>query len=251
VWYVNQYKNGNDEVGKIAPAPENMGDYYKYMSVYTAPAEVPSPNVVMATAELTGLTWKARVSGRTVNLNKVILTKPIRIIGDEFDYAVTVAYNDNNISGYQGQLYSDKATFNMHVSVKDEEVTVITYDIENQNATVTPAVQTYTFGETSITFTWVNNPHTGYINIAGAEPITYSAEDSLLDLRFIHEGAVDVDMDWIMQTSSGSLSGNSGGGEAMDDGVPGGVLMKLVEREQIIRQENGMGVYIKITPIPR
>lgn len=250
-WYINQYKNGNDVVGTIAPAPDSLGPFFKYMSVYKAPAEVPIPDVVTAAAELTGITWRARVNGTTINLNKVIVTKLITITGDDFDYAVTLAYNDDNISGYKGQLYSDKATFNMHVSVKGEEVTVITYDIVNQNATVTPAVQTYEVGGSSITFTWMNNPHTGYINITGAQPLTYSAEDTLMDLKFIHEHVTNVDMDWVAKIGSGSTSGTLGGGEPLSEGVPAGTLMKVVDREQIIKQENGMGIYIKITPIPR
>ncbi|MFT3703401.1 MAG: hypothetical protein QM802_13575 [Agriterribacter sp.] len=251
VWYINQYKNGNDVVGTLKPAAENLGEYYKYMSLYTAPSKVPSPDVVIAGAELTGIKWKAKVNGKTINLNKVILNKPIKIIGDEYDYAVTVAYNDDNITGYKGQLYNDKATFNMHVSVKDDEATVITYDIENQNATVTPVAQTYEVGGSTITFTWMNNPHTGYINITGVQPTTYSAEDSLLNLQFIHKGATNVALNWVTQIGSESTSGTAGTGEPMQDGVPVAVLMKLVDREQIIKQENGMGVYIKITPLPK
>jgi hypothetical protein len=250
-WFVFNYKNGNSEFGTIAPAQDSLGPYYKYMALFTAPGKVPTPATVDVSAELTGFKWKAKVHGKTLSFNKVTVYKPIRITGDEYDYDVTLEYKDNNITGYTGQLYADKATFKMHVQVEDEEVTVITHDIENQNATITPAVETYILPGSSITFTWINNPHTGYINFTGIQPIGYSSEDSLLNLKFIHEGATNVNLEWVAQIGSGSTSGNAGGGAPMENGVPDGVLMKLVNREQIIRQENGMGIYIKLTPIPR
>ncbi|MBX2925336.1 MAG: hypothetical protein KF746_24275 [Chitinophagaceae bacterium] len=252
-WYVNRYKKGNATVGTVSPAPDDLGTYFKYMAIYTAPDKVPSPSTVTVNAELTGLNWKAKVHGRMIRFEKVILSKPINIIGNEYDYTVEIAYNDNNITGYTGQLYTDKASFNMHVKLEDENAVVALSEIKNYDASVTPEVKTYNLPGSSITFTWLHGggiSNAGFMNITGTQVSHYSESDTLLNLALLHKDPINVKFEYKSVVGGGSQTGIIGG-EPMSNGIPGDILMKVVNREQIFRQENGMGIFIKITPVKK
>ena len=79
-WFVNGVENGNDRVGRISP-----GNAASHIYVYKAPAETPVDNIVLVSAEITGLK-KWTIEGKKPKVtthNKVTLFKRIKIRPDE------------------------------------------------------------------------------------------------------------------------------------------------------------------------
>ena len=66
--------------------------------------------------------------------NKVILFKRIKILPSEYDYTLRIEYKGDFACGFEGQIYNDITTLDVHV--KGEDVTI--KNIVNHEPTVAP-----------------------------------------------------------------------------------------------------------------
>ncbi|HEX6224818.1 MAG TPA: hypothetical protein VFZ52_10435 [Chryseolinea sp.] len=130
-WFVNGVENGNDRVGRIS-----AGNAVSHSIIYKAPATVPDDGIVLVSAEITGLR-KWTIEGgkpKVKKYNKVILFKRIKILPSEYDYTLRIEYKGDFACGFEGQIYNDITTLDVHV--KGEDVTI--KNIVNHEPTVAP-----------------------------------------------------------------------------------------------------------------
>jgi hypothetical protein len=179
-WFVNGVEGGNDRVGRIAP-----GDPVSHSYRYTAPAKTPIDDIVLVTAEITGLRkWTIERKAKKVkSYNKVLLFKRIKILKDEYNYTLKIEYIFDEACGIPGQKYHDVVV--MDVQVKDEEVSV--FNIENQEPSVNP--QTISLSGSGCELT-CDPGLIGMINITSATgrviPAVREGEDWRFELDLLH-----------------------------------------------------------------
>jgi hypothetical protein len=130
-----------------------------------------------------------------VNIPVFLLLKP-----SEFNYSVSLWYQDNEITGYTGQLYIDHASFDMTITLKkgdppdgQDYASASISNIQNHPPTVTPSSETYPLPDgTSVTINWIPDD-IGLTNIQSVltpnEP--FDDVDSGIALYFQHSNAIN------------------------------------------------------------
>lgn len=233
-WKVNGQLNGNSQNGMITGGGSEVS--------YKAPSAIERERTVQVSAEV-----KYEIvlynNGRVVSsINKLILFKDISLLPSEFEYSIETEFADSAITGWKGQIYRDKASFDLNIKkTKDSRgiptVIVLASNFKNYPPTVSPLSQTYTdpLGVSTITFDWIQDG-TGQTNITGVTLASFN--DSTIYLDFVHTGAVSPGFNWRTSLGqSGTIPLTPLGGTF---GIPSGVTMKLTRHDQSDR-------WVKIT----
>lgn len=226
-WKVNGQINGNSQNGTITGGGSEV--------TYKAPSAIERERTVQVSAEV-----KYEIvlynNGRLVSsVNKLILFKDIALFPSEFEYSVQTEFADSAITGWRGQIYRDKASFDLSIKkTKDARgiptVVVLASNFKNYAPTVSPLTQTYTdpLGFSTITFDWIPDV-TGQTNITGVTLASFS-DDSTIYLDFVHTGALSPSFNWRTSLgSSGTIPLTPLGGTF---GIPSGVQMILKRQDQ-------------------
>ena len=121
-------------------------------------------------------------------------------------------------------------------------------NIINHAPTVTPASQTYpTPAPGTFTWTWVPDG-IGETNITGVKVNSYNANDTSVNLEFLHTGTLSPGNTWssTVPTLSGSISSQPLGGTS---GLPSGTIVKLKEETQNSWPANDGGFMVVLVPV--
>lgn len=173
-WWVNGVQNGDPTIGTII---NRQGQ----SATFKAPAQVPSPDIVLAGALVnTGFNYRGRV------IETYLLQSPVKILPAIVQYDLKVDMNwpdfwwgiiEYHCTYYDGAdmvLTVNQSTFPPSLSISD---TV------NREANVVPSSGTYPNGQGSIT--WVPDGK-GIINIRGLEIFSSSVHGDTIQIAFSH-----------------------------------------------------------------
>ena len=156
-WSANGVINGNSQYGTVVANGTSC--------LYIAPATKPSSakNPVQLTAEIR-LWYRDPVTGQ--DFNNLHITAPVLIKDDNHDYQLQMSYVfDTWPSALFNWKITDIAT--MDVEVRNGTVTVV--NIKNYDGIVTPATQSFPYGEGTCTATWLaEDGWKGHLNITEA-----------------------------------------------------------------------------------
>jgi hypothetical protein len=159
-WLVNGIENGSDAVGTIS-----LKDALTHTYSYKAPSQTPSDNIVLVSAEITGLRQWVIEGGspRVTTRNMVVLFKRIKIKTDEYNFTLKLELKDGAPCAYAGHLSVDKVE--MDIAVRGSQVTVT--NIVNHQETINPAIITLTppGGMTECSVTCDPAGGAGYFNV--------------------------------------------------------------------------------------
>jgi hypothetical protein len=114
-WFVNGVEDGNNNVGTLQLAGNQVSVIYK------APGSVPVNNPVEISAQLSGIhAWDFN-NGRRVTFNNVIVIKRVKII-DEYKFELKVILVNALLSCFGGSYHYDSVM--LQIDVKRGEATV-------------------------------------------------------------------------------------------------------------------------------
>lgn len=139
-WKVNG-RTGNNQDGTITGSGSNV--------TYKAPSPIDKNRAVQVSAEL-NYSIVIYNNGKAVSsVNKLILFTTLSLLSSEFEYTVETEFIDSAITGWRGQIYKDKASFDLSIKkTKDNRgiptLIVLASNFKNYAPTVSPVSQTLT-----------------------------------------------------------------------------------------------------------
>lgn len=223
-WKINGSNNTNN--GTISGSGSKIG--------YTSPATIGQERTVQISAELNYPVAFYNNGKLVSSVNKLILLKDIRLLPSEFEYTVETDFSDAGITGWIGQVYRDKASFDLSLKKSTDNqglptIIVLASNFKNYAPTVTPLSQAYAdpLNFSTVTFDWIPDG-TGETNITDVNLASF--DDSTVTLDLAHTKAVSPSFNWRTSLgTSGTVPLTPLGGSF---GIPSVLTMKMIRQDQ-------------------
>ena len=138
-WDVNNIRNGNTVFGSTVP----FSLLPAAGVTYTAPAQVPGVrNPVAISVKLQNFKYLTNISGKLASFSSLTLVHNVKILGNDYKYAVFMDYEDDGVDGgLEGYPFKESDEVSYLVTVKNGTDVTISAIINYDNI-VTPSKQT-------------------------------------------------------------------------------------------------------------
>lgn len=239
-WKVNGH-SGNSTDGTITPNGNT--------ATYKAPANIPQKRTVQISVEAKYDIVVYNNGNVVSSVNQLILFMNLNLIPALYEFTVVTDYKDGGVAGFIGQVYEDRASFDLTIQkTKDASgiptMVVLASNFKNYPPTVTPVTQTYPTPSGTFTWNWVADA-IGETNITDVKMNSFG--DSTVNLEFLHTGTLSPGNTWqsTNPNMSGSIPSAPLGGTY---GVPSGIAIKLKAETQNYLPIPGGGYMIVVIP---